>query len=55
MKSCSDKLMKDAKHYENDSKKTKSILKKKHNKIEKKEALSAAKNLIKRAKKAHEY
>jgi len=42
-------------HYEKEAKKTKSLTKKKHELIERKEAKSAAKDLSKRAKKAHEY
>lgn len=55
MEKCSKKLMKDAEHYKKDEKKTKSPLKKKHDKVEKKEAMSAAKDLKMRSKKAHEY
>ena len=45
MKKCASKLMKDAKHYGKEMK---------EEKVEKKEALSAAKDLKKRVKKAHE-
>ena len=55
MEKCSEKLMKDAKHYAKDEKKTKSPVKKSHDKVEKREAVSAAKDLKKRAKKAHEF
>lgn len=54
MEKCSEELKKDASRY---SKKSKLAhgKKKKHELIEKKEALSAAKDLKKRAKLAHEY
>lgn len=55
MKQASKALAKDAKHYESKASKAKTAVKKKHELIEKKEALSAAKDLKKRAKKAHEY
>lgn len=55
MKKCASKLMKDAKHYEKESKKSNSSVKKIHDNTEKKEALAASKDLKKRAKKAHEY
>lgn len=55
MKECAGKLMKDAKHYAKDEKMTASKVTKKHDKVEKKEAVSAAKDLKKRVKKAHEY
>ena len=48
-------LKKDAKHYITDEKKAKSPIKKKHDKMEAKEASSAAKDLKTRARKAHEY
>lgn len=54
MKKCAGKLMKDAKHYEKESKKASSKGEKKHENMEKREALSAAKDLKKRARKAHE-
>ena len=46
-------LKKDAAHYAKDSKHAKGM-KKKEDKVERKEAMSAAKHLPKRAKKAHE-
>lgn len=55
MKRCSKALAKDAKHYEKQEKIVSSPLKKKHEKIEMKEAKSAATDLKHRAKKAHEY
>lgn len=54
MEKAAKNLSKDAKHYKNDAKHAKGA-KKKHDKVELKEALSAAKDLKKRAKKAHEY
>lgn len=48
-------LEKDAKHYKKEEKMAKSPMKKKHEKVEMKEALSAAKDLKKRSKCAHEY
>lgn len=45
----------DAKKYANESKHAKSPKKRQQEKVEEKEALSAAKDLKKRAKKAHEY
>jgi len=48
-------LESDALRYAKDSKKTSSQVKKKHDAVEKKEAMSAAKDLKKRAKSAHEY
>ena len=48
-------LMKDAAHYAKDEKKTYSKTKKKHDAIERKEALAGAKVMKVRAKKAHEY
>jgi hypothetical protein len=55
MKSCSEKLMKDASKYKKDEKKTNSPVKKKHDMVEKKEADKGAKVMKKLAKKAHEY
>lgn len=55
MKKAAKALKKDAMDYEEKSKKTNSPLKKKHEKIEEKEARSAARDLKMRAKKAHEY
>lgn len=55
MKKCSKKLMKDAEHYEKDSKHSHSKLKKKHDLKEKSEAISAARYLKEKSKKAHEY
>jgi hypothetical protein len=54
MEKASKALAKDAKHYESEEKHDKGI-KKKHDKIEHREALSAAQALKKRAKKSHEY
>ena len=54
MEKASKALKKDAAHYEKEEKHAHGI-KKKHEKVERKEALSAAKDLSKRAKKAHEY
>lgn len=54
MKKAAKKLDLDAKHYASEAAKAKGP-KKKHELIEKKEAASAAKDLKKRAKKAHEY
>lgn len=48
-------LAKDAKHYISDEKKTKSPIKKKHDRVEHKEAAKDAKITKKLAKKAHEY
>lgn len=48
-------LKKDAMKYDKDSKSSKSPIKIKHDKIEKKEAISAYKDLKSRAKKSHEY
>jgi hypothetical protein len=48
-------LEKDAAHYTKEVKKAKTKTKKKHELVEKKEAKSAAKDLKKRVKKAHEY
>ncbi len=55
MTKASKALKKDAKHYAAEIKHEKNPKKKKHDKIEKKEALSAAKDMKKRAAKAHEY
>jgi hypothetical protein len=55
MEKASEKLKKDARHYKEDAKKTKSKVKKKHDHVEEKEARSAAIDMKKRAKKAHEY
>lgn len=55
MKKAATALLKDAKHYASDAKHAHSSTKKKHDKVEMKEAVSAAKDLKKRAKKAHEY
>ena len=54
MEKCSVALKKDAKHYAKEEKHAHGA-KKKHEAIEKKEAMSAAKNMKKRAKRAHEY
>lgn len=54
MEKASKALKKDAEHYSKEEKKAKGI-KKKHEMVEKKEAISASKDLSKRAKKAHEY
>lgn len=48
-------LEKDAYHYAKEEKHTKNPVKKKHEKIEKKEASNAAKDLKMRVKKAHEF
>lgn len=48
-------LEKDAAHYKKEIKKAKSPKKKKEERIEKHEAESAARDLKRRAKKAHEY
>ena len=55
MEKCSSKLMKDAKHYDEDSKRSKSKKNKSHDMTEKKEATQAAKKIKKLAIKAHEY
>lgn len=55
MKNAAKELEKDAKKYANETKHAKSPKKKHQEVVEKKEALSAAKDLKKRAKKAHEY
>jgi len=52
---CSKKLMEDAEHYESRAHKTKSKTQKKHDLIERKEALSAAREMKKRSQKMHEY
>ena len=54
MQKCSEKLEKDAKGYRKKAKYATGT-KKAHEKVEEKEAASAAKDLKKRAKKAHEY
>ncbi len=54
MKEAAKKLSADAKHYKSEMK-HESGTKKKHEKIEMKEALSASKDMKRRAKKAHEY
>jgi hypothetical protein len=54
MSECSKKLMKDVDHYKKEEKSSHGI-KKKHEKVEEKEALSAAQAMKRRAKKAHEY
>ncbi len=54
MKKAAAALSKDAKHYTEEAKHSHGI-KKKHELTEKEEATSAAKDLKKRAKKAHEY
>ncbi len=54
MEKCGTALAKDAKHYEKDAKKAHGV-KKKHDMVEHKEAAGAAKDMKKRAKKAHEY
>ncbi len=54
MKKAAKALEKDAKHYTSEEKHAHGK-KKVHEKIEKKEAMSAAKDMKKRAKKAHEY
>lgn len=55
MEKASKDLKKDASHYAKEVKNAKSKLKKKHERTEMKEALSASKDMSKRAKKAHEY
>lgn len=55
MERASKALKKDAEHYSKEAQKTKSAAKKKHEMVERKEALSASKDLKKRAKRAHEY
>jgi hypothetical protein len=54
MEKCSKKLEADAKHYAKEEKSSHGK-KKKHEMVEKKEAMSAAKDMKKRAKSAHEY
>ena len=54
MEKASKALDKDAKHYATEAKPA-SGTKKKHELVEKKEAVSASKDLKKRAQKAHEY
>ena len=54
MQKASKALAKDAAHYAKKAKVEKGV-KKKHELVEKREASSAAKDLKKRAKKAHEY
>lgn len=54
MERASKALKKDASHYAKEAKHAKGA-KKKHELVEKKEAESAAKDLKRRAKKAHEY
>lgn len=55
MKKAASDLKKDASHYKQEMKKAKTDLKKKHERTEMKEALSASKDMKKRAKAAHEY
>ncbi len=55
MEKASKALKKDAAHYKKEEKKASSPAKKKHEMIERKEAMSAAKDMKKRASKAHEY
>lgn len=55
MKKAAKALDKDASKYKKDAKKTPSMKKKMHDRVEEKEAKSAAMDLKKRAKKAHEY
>lgn len=55
MERASKALSKDAAHYTKEAKHAKTKTKKKHELVEKREALSASKDLKKRAKKAHEY
>lgn len=54
-KKCAMKLEKDANKYAKEAKHAKSPIKKKHDKIEEKEARGAARDMKMRAKKAHEY
>jgi len=54
MEKASKALKKDAKHYSEEMKHDKGI-KKKHDRVEMKEALSAAQAMKKRARKSHEY
>ena len=55
MSKCSKALEKDAMHYKKEVKHAKTKSKKKHEMIEEHEAKSAAKDMKKRAKRAHEY
>ena len=55
MKRAAKALEKDSQHYQEDKKYTHSKIKKQHDAVEKKEAMSAAKDLKKRIKKSHEY
>lgn len=55
MNKCSKDLKKDAEHYKKEEKNAKSPVKKKHERVEEKEARAAALAMKKRAKKAHEY
>jgi len=54
MATAAKKLSEDAKKYKKEASSSKGI-KKMHDKVEEKEAMSAAKDMKKRAKKAHEY
>jgi hypothetical protein len=54
MEKAAKKLVKDAAHYKKEASRSMGT-KKKHELIEKKEAMSAAKDLKKRSKMAHEY
>lgn len=54
MEKASKDLKKDASKYSKEAKHEKSKVKKKHELIEKREALSASKDMSRRAKKAHE-
>ena len=55
MEKASKALGKDADHYKKEEKNAKSKMKKKHEKVEEKEARAASIDMKKRAKKAHEY
>ena len=55
MEKASKALEKDSRQYAKEAIRAKTATKKKHELVEKKEAASAAKDLKKRAKKAHEY
>ena len=55
MEKCSKELKEDAAHYAKKEKHAYSKTKKHHEAVERKEALSAAKDMKHRAKKAHEY
>ena len=55
MTAAAKKLSKDASHYKEEAKHAKTKTKAKHEHVEEKEARSAAKDLKKRASKAHEY